>query len=347
MRRAFFSWLLRLRLLRRASSYRAAPAFLVTALLFTSGSWFARPGAVTAAQAAASGVAVKEAGAEARVLDYIRDHLQPGQPLLVSELYRKVFTQPAERQALDKLYNAFFRIPLFLADYQEKFGSPPTLKTIAQQFDLRSPQAADVLLRVMESDPRVPRFLTRDSMSGEITQVDIAMVRSDPRFGDAATSRLSGWEGKPAPEFKLTGLDGGYVASAGLRHKVVLLYVWFTGCPPCVKETLELVKLEREFQDRGFTVVGANADRLLGLNYNDQDRGRYARKQGINFPVVHWTKESDAAYGRIAIFPTLFLIDGKGGIVRHWVGFVEAEELRRAVSKTLAPSGSAGSGSQP
>ena len=332
--------------LERPSPYRAAPALLATALLLASLSWFARSSAATAAQAVSSGVAAEEAAAEARVLDYIRDHLQPGQPLLVSELYSKVFTQPAERKALDKLYNAFFRIPLFLADYQEKFGSPPTLKTIAQQFDLRSPQAAEVLLRVMESDPRVPRFLARDPKSGEITQLDVAMVRSDPRFGAAVTSRLSGWEGKPAPEFKLTGLDGGYVASAGLRHKVVLLYVWFTGCPPCMKETPEIVKLEREFGNRGLSIVGANADRLLNLNYSDQDRERYVQKQGINFPVVHWTKESDTAYGRIAIFPTLFLIDGKGGIVRHWVEFVEPEELRRAVSKTLG-SGGAGSGRQP
>jgi len=341
VKRAFVLWRL-----ERPSPRGAAPTFLVTALLFTCASWFARSSALTAAPAPPSGVAVEEADAEARVLDYIRDHLQPGQPLLVSELYSKVFTQPAERKALDKLYNAFFRIPLFLADYQEKFGSPPTLKTIAQQFDLRSPQAAEVLLRVMESDPRVPRFLTRDPKSGEITQLDVAMVRSDPRFGAAVTSRLSGWEGKPAPEFKLTGLDGHDVASAGLRRKVVLLYVWFTGCPPCMKETPELVKLEREFGNRGLSIVGANADRLLNLNYSDQDRERYVQKQGINFPVVHWTKESDTAYGRIAIFPTLFLIDGKGGIVRHWVGFVEPEELRRAVSKTLG-SGGAGSGRQP
>ena len=63
--------------------------------------------------------------AEARVLDYIRTHLQPGQPLMVTDLYNRVFTQPDERQALNKLYNAFFRIPLFVANYQEKFKSPP------------------------------------------------------------------------------------------------------------------------------------------------------------------------------------------------------------------------------
>src|SRR5579863_2888178 len=72
--------------------------------------------------------------AEARVLDYIRTHLQPGQPLMVTDLYNRVFTQPEERQALNKLYNAFFRIPLFVANYQQKFKSPPSLAVIAEQF---------------------------------------------------------------------------------------------------------------------------------------------------------------------------------------------------------------------
>lgn len=276
--------------------------------------------------------------AEARVLTYIRDHLRPGEPLLISELYGKVFTQPGERRALDKLYNAFFRIPLFLAEYQEKFGSPPSLKTIAQQFDLKTPEAADVLVRVLESDPRVPRFLTRDPKTGEITRVDVEMIRSSPRFREAVTSRLSGWEGKPAPEFKLTGLDGQLVDSTALSNKVVLLYVWFTGCPPCMKETPALVKLGSEFSARGLVIVGANADRVLGLGYDDQIRRRYARDQHVNFPIVHWSKESDAAYGRVAIFPTLFLISGKGVIIGHWVGYVEPEELRQAVLQALGTS---------
>lgn len=275
------------------------------------------------------------ADAEARVINYIRDHLQPGQPLLVNELYSKVFTEPDERQALSKLYNAFFRIPLFLAQYQEKYGSPPSLQTISQQFDLRTPGAADVLLRVMESDPRVPHFLTRDSKTGEITSVDVATIRSDPRFGQAVERQLSGWEGKPAPAFKLQGLDGHTLDSASMGGKVVLLYVWFTGCPPCMKEAPALVRLQNEFASKGFTIVGANADRLLGLSYDDAVRARYIKENKISFPVVHWTKESDSAYGNISIFPTLYLIDRKGVITHHWVGYVAQEELRQAISPAL------------
>ncbi len=272
---------------------------------------------------------------ETRVLEYIRDHLHPGEPLIVTELYNKVFTQPEERKALNKLYNAFFRIPLFVAQFQERFGAPPTLKVIAEQFDLENPEAADVLVKVMESDPRVPRFFTRDAKTGEIARVDRQKILSDPRFAKAIERQLSGWEGKPAPQIELPGLDGRTVSTSGLGGKVALLYIWFTGCPPCMEETPALVALGGEFARRGLTIVGANADRLLGLGYDDGVRRRYAEEQKIDFPLVHWTRESDAAFGNITIFPTLFLIDGSGVIVRHWIGFVSREELRTAILKAL------------
>lgn len=298
--------------------------------------WLAKKLAPLVATALFSALGVLgQADAESRVLDYIRDHLHPGEPLLVSELYNQVFTKAEERRALDKLYGAFFRIPLFVAQYEEKFGTPPSLKVIAEQFDLRTPEAAEVLVRVMESDPRVPRFFTRDAKTGEIARVDVEKIRSDPRFAKPLARQLGGWEGKPAPEFKLMDLDGREVNSAALREKVSLVYVWFTGCPPCMQETPALVALDHEFAGEGLTIVGANADRLLGLAYDDATRRRYVEEQNIRFPVVHWTRESDAAFGNSAIFPTLFLIDRKGVIIEHWIGFVSPEELRRAVMKVL------------
>lgn len=275
------------------------------------------------------------AAAESRVIDYIRTHLRPGEPLVVSDLYSKVFTKPDERQALDKLYNAFFRIPLFLALYQDKTGAPPKLAIIQQQFDLRTPGAADVLLRVMESDPRVPRFFTRDGKTGEIERIDVAMIRGDERFGRAVERHLTGWEGRAAPGFNLESMEGHAVSLSSLPGKTVLLYVWFTGCPPCMKEAPGLVALQNEFSSRGLTIVGANADKVLGLTYDDDVRRRYIKEEKISFPVVDWTKESDLAYGNISIFPTLFLIDGKGIITHHWVGYVKPEEMRKAISEVV------------
>jgi peroxiredoxin len=292
-------------------------------------------GIAAGAQTQTTATPASELQAETRVVNYIRDHLQPGQPLLITELYNQVFTEPADRQALDKLYRAFFRIPLFVAQYQEKFGHPPTQKTISEQFDLHAPGAADVLLRVMESDPRVPKFLTRDPKTGEITGVNVALIRSDPHFGQALEHQLTGLEGKPAPPFNLPGANGANVDSGSLAGKVVLLYVWFTGCPPCMKESPVLVGLDHEFKGKGLAIVGANADRILGLSYTDAERLHYLTEHQISFPVGHWTAEANTAYGGVAIFPTMVLIDAKGVIRNQWVGFASAVELRQAIEKVV------------
>ncbi|MGH9432475.1 MAG: TlpA family protein disulfide reductase [Terriglobia bacterium] len=289
----------------------------------------ASPGAASPASAPTT--------AEVRVVQYLRTHVKPGEPLVVSQLYSQVFTTPPERKALNKLYNAFFRIPLFVAQYQQKFDEPPSLTIISQQFDLHVPGEADVLLRVMESDPRVPRFLTRDPKTGQITHVEVKMIKSDPRFGQVLSRQLGGWQGKEAPAFDLTGVNGVAASSALLKGKVYLLDVWFTGCPPCMKETPELVALQHEFAASGFTVIGANADQMLGLDYDDAARAGFARQMKIDFPIVYWTKASDAAYGHVAIFPTLFLVNRDGLILNYWVGYTRGSVLGNAVAAGLAP----------
>jgi thiol-disulfide isomerase/thioredoxin len=289
-----------------------------------------------ASWAAGSAPARASDDAEARVLEYVRTHLQPGQPLMVTDLYNRVFTQPDERQTLNKLYNAFFRIPLFVANYQEKYKSPPTLAIIAEQFDLRSPAAADVLLRVMESDPRVPQFLTRDPKTGEITHVDVERIKADPKFGQALARQIGGWEGSPAPDATLTRLGGGDLHIEDFQGKVLLLEVWFTGCPPCMQEAPTLASLDRELSARGLAIVGANADRILGLEYDDSVRQRYIQDYHITYPIANWTSEGDRAYGGISIFPTLFLMDRKGVIKDHWIGYVQLETLRKAIMGVLS-----------
>jgi thiol-disulfide isomerase/thioredoxin len=279
--------------------------------------------------------ATKPEAAEARVIDYIRDHLHPGQPLLVTELYSKVFTQPDERQALNKLYGAFFRVPLFVAQYQEKFGRPPTLKEINEQFDLKEPEAADVILRVMESDPRVPKFLERDPKSGEITRVGVAKIKNDEKFGEAYTRQIAGWEGKLLPDFTLQRLGGGQFVSAELKGHVGLVYVWFTGCPPCMQEAPALAQLFRDLSSRGLVIVGANADQLLGLDYDDSVRSKFMQEQKITYPIVQWSKAADAAFGGISIYPTIFLTDRHGVVTNHWIGYVAPRSLRAAIQENL------------
>jgi thiol-disulfide isomerase/thioredoxin len=197
------------------------------------------------------------------------------------------------------------------------------------------PGEADVLLRVMESDPRMPSFFSRDPTSGEITSVDVDAILASPRFGKALERTITGWEGRRAPAFATTAYDGKPVTSESLAGKPHLLYFWFTGCPPCTRTAPILAELEREYTARGFTIVALNADRVLELPYGDEDRAAYAARNGMGFTLAYMTPEVQAAYGTVSVFPTLFFVNRKGTVVRQFVNFQEKATLERAFRLAL------------
>lgn len=272
---------------------------------------------------------------ERRIIAYIKDNLKPGEPLIVSKLYNEVFTGPEERAVLDKLNGAFFRVPLFIIEFESREGRLPTLEEISGQFDFYGPEQADVVLSIMESDPRVPKFITRDPSTRELTAIDVEKVKADERFNQAVTRTLTGWEGKPFPSVAGIGFDGKEASLADFDGKALLVYVWFTNCPPCVKIGPELVALQSRYAEKGFTVVGLNADKVLKLKYDDAYRAEYAAKVGVNYPNLHLTPEVRASLGNVNIFPTLFLVDPTGIIVNHFVNYQSRESLSPAVEAAL------------
>jgi thiol-disulfide isomerase/thioredoxin len=273
--------------------------------------------------------------AEARVVQYLKAEVKPGQPVVVSDLYNRVFTAPAERAALDRLFNTFFKIPLYLAQQQVAHGKPPTLEEISEQFDFRVPGEADVMLRIMESDPRMPRFLERDPATGEITHVDVDRIVAHPRFGRALERTIAGWEGRSAPAFTATTYDGGTVSSETLAGKPYLVYFWFTGCPPCVRTAPLLRELGRKYAPAGLEIVGLNADRVLELPYSDEDRRTYATRNELPFALADMTREAQESWGSVSVFPTMFFVDRKGTVVRHFVNFQEKAALEEAFRRAL------------
>jgi len=273
--------------------------------------------------------------AEVRVVEYLRTHVKPGQEVVVSELYNRVFTGPEERAVLDRLFDAFFKIPLFAAQYQKATGRPPSLLEIAEQFRFRVPGQADVMLRIVESDPRMPRFLRRNAETGEIESVQVEAILAHPRFGRLLERTVTGFEGRPAPPFSIAAYDGSPVTSATLAGKAHLIYFWFSDCPPCVTTTPVLVDLYNTYRPKGFEIVGVNADRVLEVPADDAERAAYGRKNSITFPLAHMTPEMQAAYGQVSVFPTLFFVDGKGTIVKQLVSAQPRGALEAAIQLAL------------
>ncbi len=63
----------------------------------------------------------------------------------------------------------------------------------------------------------------------------------------------------PAPDFKLTALDGKPLTLAALQGKVVLLNFWATWCGPCRAEIPDLVALQDRYKGR-LQIIGLNVD---------------------------------------------------------------------------------------
>jgi thiol-disulfide isomerase/thioredoxin len=272
---------------------------------------------------------------EKRIVDYLAGMIEMRKPVIVSDLVNNVFTSEEEREAVDRLFNIFFQIPVFVVQYKAATDRIPALDDIARQFNLRIPGEVEVLLAIMENDPRIPPFITRDRMSGEIVDIDIEAVKKDKRFGQAIERTLAGWMGKKAPDFFLDLSNGGKISLADLMGKNFLVYFWYSGCPPCVRTSPHLVKLYERHKNSNFTIIAVNADRLLELGTTDEERAGYIQEEGMEFPVAHLNKEMQENYGNVNVYPTFFLVDSSGNIYRHHIGYQPPHVLTEDIEDLL------------
>lgn len=286
------------------------------------------------APASSGGQSADELAAEKKIVEYLKEHVKPGERVLVSEL-NKVFKSEVENKLLSRLFNTFFKIPLFVAQYTASTQQTPTLADISRQFNLRVEGEAAILMTIIDSDPRVPKFIQRDATTGEIVSVDVEAVKRDRRFGQILERTLTGWVGKDAPAVSMTLLDARELTPEDLNGKSFLLYFWFSGCPPCVRIAPHLVELQKKFGDKNFTVVAVNADKFLELDTTDEQRAAYTRKAGFTFPVGHLTKKIQEDYGNVNVYPTLFLVDSKRIIQKHYVNYQPLNALTDDVGNLL------------
>ncbi|MEW5974527.1 MAG: TlpA disulfide reductase family protein [Acidobacteriota bacterium] len=297
--------------------------------------WFLGVGLVLLPGNSVPGGTANHQDTEKKIIEYLNSHMKPGEPVVVSKLFNEVFTTPEERKVLDKLYNSFFKVPLFVAEFQARTNRPPSLREIAEQFQFHGQDTVNVILKIVEYDRRVPKFFVRSSETGEIRSVDLEKIKADPRFNKAIERSLTGWEGKTAPPFRLQAFEGREIGLDDYKGKTRLVYFWFLHCPPCVQITPHLVSLHEKLKDRGFVVLGLNADRVLELDYADSERKDYLTKHGVNFPVAHLTAEVQQAYGGVQLFPTLFLVDKEGLIRAHFVNYQDEATLEKAIRSVL------------
>jgi peroxiredoxin len=139
--------------------------------------------------------------------------------------------------------------------------------------------------------------------------------------------------GLERPEFTLPDLAGGPRSVAEWDGRVVLINFWATWCAPCREEIPGFIAVRRQFQEKGFEIVGIAIDQPEFVT-------EYARDLAIPYPLLYGEEDAIAVgrlYGnRQGTLPYSVLIDAKGRIAHiHNSGVWRESELNSMVAKML------------
>jgi peroxiredoxin len=120
--------------------------------------------------------------------------------------------------------------------------------------------------------------------------------------------------GSKAADITQNDPAGKPVSLASLHGKYVLVDFWASWCAPCRAENPNVVKLYKQYQDKGFTVFGVSLD---------AEASKAAWIKAIAIDGLAWTQVSDlkgwanaaAKTYDVKSIPQNFLIDPNGVII--------------------------------
>ncbi len=267
---------------------------------------------------------------EQRVLQGVQEMMDSQQEVIFSELYNDDRFNSEEKAFLGRLYEIFFQIPAFLKTELEITGEIPTRQGISTGFGI-SRQSVNLLLAVMETDPRMPSLYQRNTETGEIESLELENINAFVDRRGGAAVKVTQWVGELVPPFELSSFQDEIFRRQDLKGKNLLIYFWFTGCPPCIRIAPILEQLDRKYTDSNFQVIGFNANRVLELEVTDQQRQNYLQDGGLRFVNLHVDQPTRQAFGNINVFPTLFFVNTDGTIFQHIINFQDQEALESVI----------------
>lgn len=159
------------------------------------------------------------------------------------------------------------------------------------------------------------------------------LVRKQANNGD--TLALGNVNGKAAPDFQLTSIDGKTVKLSDFKGKAVVLNFWATWCAPCKIEIPWFVELQKQYGPDGLQIVGVDMDD----NPTVESIGKFAHEQDINYTVLLGNENVADLYGGAEALPTTFYIGRDGKIVARAFGLISHKEIEANIQSALKANG--------
>jgi cytochrome c-type biogenesis protein len=148
---------------------------------------------------------------------------------------------------------------------------------------------------------------------------------------EGGTPPPAGAKFQPAPEVEFQTLDAQPFHLASLRGQVVLLNFWATWCIPCRAEIPEFNAMQKDFQARGFTMVGAS---VSPVDTADAIRS-FQKDVKQEYTVIRGPEEIGAKFGNGPGLPVTYLLDRDGRIRQKFIGQTSRESFEAAIKPLL------------
>lgn len=140
---------------------------------------------------------------------------------------------------------------------------------------------------------------------------------------------------RPFPfTFDVENSAGGNLKPEYFEGKVVLVDIWATWCGPCRASIPQLVRLQEEFGERGFQVVGLSVDNLQQPGQARDKVNQMLKSLNANYPSGLAGPEIPAQIKGDQSIPMLIFLDG-GGQVRFALNGSHGYEELAAIAEFL------------
>ena len=135
---------------------------------------------------------------------------------------------------------------------------------------------------------------------------------------------------------EIKNLDGSTFKIADKKGKVLLLNMWATWCGPCRGEMPALVKMQNDYGEKGFEVIGLNSDDEAA----DQIK-QFAQMMNLNYTLAWADDKTQVELLKISKFqgiPQSYLIDRDGNLrgVFTGGGAPTVQKMEELVPKVLS-----------